>query len=236
MNLPSDRAIEVIRCGAPVAYDEAYRRQVARRKAVEQGTGSQALYLMEHQPVYTLGRDTKTEHLLRSQAEYAALGIDLQEVDRGGDVTYHGPGQLTAYPILNLSYWRQSVRWYLRTLEEVIIRTLAAFDIDGHRVDDYTGVFVGDAKVAQIGVGIRRWVTFHGIALNVNPTMAHFGLIVPCGIKDKEVTSIAEILGEAPSLDTVSETFSEEFLTYFEKWSVDSDPVAPVLETAKVSR
>jgi lipoate-protein ligase B len=189
--------------------------QHACRDAVAAGTAPETLFLLEHPPTITLGRDAKEAHLLLHRDALRARGIAVVEVDRGGDVTYHGPGQLVAYPILDLQRRRPSVGWYLRTLEEVLIQTLADFGIAGERLEGYTGVWVGGAKIAAIGVGVRHWITCHGIALNVAPDMEHFGLIVPCGIPDKPVTSMARLLGTPPPLTEVRDRFVHHFLAGF---------------------
>jgi lipoyl(octanoyl) transferase len=209
------RDIEVIRIPRPISYGEGMRLQHERRKAVEEGRTGSALFLLEHTPVITLGRRARREHILRNEAELRALGIEWYETDRGGGVTYHGPGQLIAYPVLNLNQWRTSVGWYLRSLEEVIIRVLAVCGLQGERLAGYTGVWVSGAKVAAIGVGVHQWVTFHGVALNVDPNMDHFSLIVPCGIPDKPVTSLRKLLGVPPSLSDVTDVFAQEFVAHF---------------------
>jgi lipoate-protein ligase B len=213
--MPSPRDIEVIRLPRPIGYREAYDLQLARRDAVERGDAPNALFLLEHAPVITLGRKWQPENLLASEAALAAHGVELCPVDRGGDVTYHGPGQLVAYPILNLNHWQCSVGWYLRTLEEVLIRTLATYSLPGERVEGFTGVWVNGAKVAAIGIGLHHWTTFHGVALNINPDMSHFRLIVPCGIADKPVTSLGELLPEVPDFEEVMARFEAEFLRAF---------------------
>ena len=198
-------------------YADALQAQYARRDAVERGEAAAALFLLEHAPVVTLGRKAREENLLKTRDEFAAMGIDVVDVDRGGDVTYHGPGQMVAYPILNLNLWRPAIRWYLRSLEEVLIRQLAGYGLEAGRVENYTGVWVGGAKVTAIGVGVHNWVTFHGIALNVQPDMTHFGLIVPCGITDKRpVTSLTKLLGRAPSMQQVMTDFERAFRAFFE--------------------
>ena len=212
---PPTRAIEVIRVPGCVAYGDGLRLQQERRAAVEEGRLSDAVFLLEHAPVITLGRRSHAKNLLRSSEELAAMGIALCEADRGGDVTYHGPGQLVAYPVMDLTQWRPSIRWYLRALEEVLIRVLACYGVKGGGMEGYTGVWVGGAKIAAIGIGIHHWVTFHGAALNVAPDMSHFRLIVPCGIADKPVTSLKTLLGEAPSMDTVMNDFERKFRSYF---------------------
>lgn len=197
------------------AYSEACEFQLARRGLVERGEAPDTLFLLEHAPVMTLGRNWKRENLLLSPEALRAQGIDVCETDRGGDVTYHGPGQLVAYPILDLRHWQCSVGWYLRALEEVLIRLLATYALKGERLQGFTGVWVNGAKVAAIGIGVRNWVTFHGIALNVDPDMNHFRLIVPCGIADKPVTSLALLLGTPPPMQEVMNRFEEAFKQTF---------------------
>ncbi len=211
-----DRSIETIRLPGLTSYEEALRLQRERRIAVEEGRLGNALFLLEHAPVITLGRNHHPENLLRTPEQFRALGIDVCETDRGGDVTYHGPGQVVAYPVLNLNSWNPSIRGYLRTLEEVLIRQLASYDLRGERVEGYTGVWVSGGKVAAIGIGIHNWITSHGIALNVDPDMSHFELIVPCGIADKAVTSLKALLGHAPPIEHVMDDFERSFRAHFE--------------------
>lgn len=212
----TSRMVETIRFEAPVPYREAYQAQLERRGAVAEGRARNALFLLEHPPVFTLGRKAHAEHILLSEAELRREGIEVCEVDRGGDVTYHGPGQLVGYPILDLGQWEKSIGWYLRALEEVLIGALSDFGLKGERMEGYTGVWVEGAKVAAIGVGIRNWVTFHGVALNVDTDMAHWGHIVPCGIPDKPVTSLKALLGNAPPMGEVMDRFEEHFRGRFE--------------------
>ena len=169
------------------------------------------LYLVEHPPTISIGRSSDRQNVIASEEELRAKGIELLEVDRGGDVTYHGPGQLVAYPILNLNRHRRDVGWYLRSLEEVILRTLLDLGVQGSRIKGYTGVWVGDEKVAAIGIAVRRWITFHGVALNINPRLDHFALITPCGIEDKGVTSIRELSGRDVARSAVIEHFLRRF-------------------------
>ncbi len=220
----SHRVIESIQLPGRTSYAQGLELQRERRVAVEAGQANNALFLLEHEPVFTLGRNFRSENLLLTEDALAARGISVFKADRGGDVTYHGPGQLVGYPILNLREWKLSIRWYLRSLEQVLITQLAGYGLTGERVDGFTGVWVDGAKVAAIGVGIHDWVTYHGIALNVDPDMGHFGLIVPCGIRDKPVTSLRQLLGNAPAIDTVAEDFERAFRHYFEHWS-DEDAI-----------
>ncbi len=176
---------------------------------------SDALYLVEHTPVITIGRSGDRQNLLVGEEELRLRGIELIETDRGGDVTYHGPGQLVAYPILNLNEHRRDIGWYLRSLEEVVLRTLDDIGIQARRIREYTGVWVEDKKIAAIGIGVRRWITFHGVALNIDPCLDHFALITPCGIQDKGVTSIRVVLGHDLPKEEVIEHFLHQFAEVF---------------------
>ena len=154
------------------------------------------LVLVEHEPpAITLGRSGRSEHILASRAELARAGVEVHKSTRGGDVTYHAPGQLVAYPIIRLDLHGRDVRGYLRNLEEVLIRLLGRFGIAAGRREGLTGVWAGEEKIAAIGVAVRRWVTYHGVALNVDPDMSGFEAIVPCGIYDYGVTSMSRLLG-----------------------------------------
>ena len=173
-------------------YDEAleYQRAVARARIA--GTIEEdVLLLVEHPPVVTLGRSAKNQHLLVSPELLAARGVGLFEVERGGDVTFHGPGQLVGYPIIDLKRHKRDLHWYLRQVEEALIRAIGAFGIVGERQSGYTGVWTQNRKIASIGVHARDWVTWHGFALNVSTDLGYFDLIVPCGIPAVTMTSIA---------------------------------------------
>lgn len=214
------REIEGVRFSERVSYEEAFAAQIERRSAVQEGRMCNALFLLEHTPVITLGRNADTANLLRSEADIKALGVDVCTANRGGDVTYHGPGQLVAYPVLRLGDWKRSINWYVRALEEVLIRLLAEYGLQGEREDGLTGVWVDGAKVAAIGVGIHKWVTYHGIALNVDPNPGHWDLIVPCGIADRPVTSLKQLLGKALPVAEVMEQFEGCFREVFvDEWA-----------------
>jgi len=210
--MQSQATIETIRLGAGISYDAALALQRGRRAEVESGAAPEALFLMEHAPVITLGRNADSANLRVSRDALARLGIDVVESDRGGDVTYHGPGQLVAYPILRLESRGLSITRYLRLLEQALIDTLAEFGLEGERAEGYTGVWVKGAKVAAIGVAVHRGVSFHGTAINVNPNMAHWKLIVPCGIPDKPVTSLGRLLPDTPNIGAVAEAFKAHLL------------------------
>lgn len=163
------------------------------------------LLLNEHHPVYTLGKSSDDNHLLAEQVELERQGIDLHHIDRGGDVTFHGPGQLVGYPIMSIAGERADVHRYLRDIEEVIIRTLAEYGIAATRDSDFTGVWVGNNKIAALGIKVSHWVTMHGFALNINTDLAYFDRIIPCGIFHKGVTSMERLLGRRVPLEEIAE-------------------------------
>jgi lipoyl(octanoyl) transferase len=200
-----------------VGYDdglELQSRAVAERTA---GERDDTLFLLEHPHVYTLGRGADRTNVLVSERDLADRGAALYHTGRGGDVTYHGPGQLVGYPVISLKPDRCDVHRYVRDLEETLIRTIADFGITGERVTGLTGVWVGGAKVAAIGVRIARWVTSHGFALNVTTDLARFDAIVPCGIAGRGVTSIERLTGRAFPLDAVAERAARHFGEVFER-------------------
>lgn len=175
------------------------------------------LLLVEHQPVITLGRHAHEENLLVDEERLRAEGIEVVRIERGGDITYHGPGQLVAYPLIDLERHHMGVKSYVEFLEEVVIRTLSAYGIKGERVDGATGVWIGkgtpgERKICAIGVKCSRHCTMHGLALNVNTDLSHFRLINPCGFIDKGVTSMAAELGKELDIDEVKKVFSSKFL------------------------
>ena len=175
------------------------------------GKISDVLLLSEHNHVYTLGKSSDNTHLLAGETELKLTGADVYHIDRGGDITYHGPGQLVGYPILDLNNYYLDTHRYLRDLEEVIIQTLKDFGINGHREENYTGVWVGSEKIAAIGVKVSRWITMHGFALNVNTNLSYFDRIIPCGIFHKGVTSIERIFGNKLPIQDVIDSVSSRF-------------------------
>jgi lipoyl(octanoyl) transferase len=212
------RAIEIRRLGV-VSYGEGLELQrelVERRKA---GGIPDQLLLLEHPPVITLGVRTRHErsHVIATQEALDEEGVEVFESGRGGDVTYHGPGQLVGYPILDLRPDRCDVHRYVRDLEDVLIRTAAAFGVPAVRLGGLTGAWVGDEKLAAIGVRIARWVTSHGFALNVSTNLAHFRLIVPCGIADKGVTSLEKLLAHPVPMSAAEDAAIDAFCSVFER-------------------
>jgi lipoyl(octanoyl) transferase len=205
------RELWVERLGV-VEYGAAleYQRAVARAR-ISGSIPEDVLLLVEHPPVVTLGRSAKEQHMLASPQLLAARGVATFEVERGGDVTFHGPGQLVGYPIVDLKRHRQDLHWYLRQVEEGLIRALASFGIAGERTAGYTGVWTQNRKIASIGVHARDWVTWHGFALNVTTDLSYFDLIVPCGIPAVTMTSVARESGSTPPSGQVEAAVANAF-------------------------
>jgi len=181
----------------------------------QEGMTPDLLILVEHEPVITLGKAGRAEHILIPTEELARRGISLHRVDRGGDVTFHGPGQVVAYPILDLTHQGRDVHLYCRRLEEVGLRTLSDYGLRGERVSGLPGVWVGEEKVMAIGVGVKRWISCHGLAFNVNTNLEYFHLIHPCGIKDRGVTSLSRLLKREIPLKEVKERLLHHFSCLF---------------------
>ncbi|MBA4250634.1 MAG: lipoyl(octanoyl) transferase [Chlorobiaceae bacterium] len=173
------------------------------------------LLLLEHPHTYTLGKTANKNNLIGSEDFLSKKSISIFEIDRGGDITYHGPGQLVGYPIINLTDWQQDTHKYLRALEEAIIKTIAEFGITGERNDKFTGVWINERKIAAIGIKVSRWITMHGFALNCNTDLSFYDGIIPCGIKDKAVTSIEKEIGQKFSMNDLKEKFVKHFVEVF---------------------
>ena len=201
----------------PIPYAEALTQQYALAEKRGRGEIPDTLLLLEHPPTITLGRRTQDSDLRVSEAALTELGFAVERVDRGGEITYHGPGQIVGYPILDLRQHGSDLHKYLRDLEEVLIQTVAAFGLMGERVPGRTGVWVQDRKIAAIGIKVSRWVSLHGFALNVVPSLAPFReYFVPCGIADKDVTSMTEMLGvAAPARAEAEAVLTAQFAEIF---------------------
>ncbi len=214
------RAFEVRRLGR-VDYADGLALQQTLVEQRKRGEIGDQLLLLEHPDVITLGVKTRSDrsHVLESPEGLAAKGVELFETGRGGDVTFHGPGQLVGYPIVDLNPDRRDVHRYVRDLEETLIRAVAEFGIEARRVAGLTGIWAGptggESKLAAIGVRISRWVTSHGFALNVTTDLSRFGLIVPCGISDRGVTSMERLLGRAPAMAEVEDAVVRAFASVF---------------------
>ena len=212
------RPLDVRRLGI-VPYREALALQRALVEARRANRVSDLLLLLQHPPVITLGvrGDGGRSHIVADAGRLAEMGVEVSDTGRGGDVTYHGPGQVVGYPILDLRPDRCDVHRYVRSLEDVLIRTCAGYGVPARRIDKLTGVWVGNAKIGAIGVRISRWITSHGFAFNVTTDHDHFDLIVPCGIADRGVTSLAQVLGREVAIDDVAEALGGHFGAVFER-------------------
>jgi len=210
------RELVVYQIADASGYDEAlaFQRRVVDdywRNPRDEGT----LILLEHPPIITVGRSGSSANVLASAEELAAAGVSVCDTNRGGDVTYHGPGQVVGYPILPLAYHGRDVHAYLRRLESVLMATLADYGIVSDRRDGYTGVWTGGAKIASIGIAVSHWITYHGFALNVAPKLDHFQLIHPCGIIGVEITSMEKLLAQPPNCAEVNERLVSHFCAEF---------------------
>ena len=208
--------IEIYELGT-VPYEKAleYQENLLARRIAEEIPDS--LILLEHPPTITTGRKGNTENLLVRKEYLEKHGVSFVHASRGGDITFHGPGQIVGYPILNLKNHEMDIRKHLRSIEEAIIRTLGDFEIEGRRIDGVTGVWVKRSKIASIGIAIRKWVTYHGFALNVSTNLDYFELILSCGITDVRITSIGSWLGneENVKMDDVTQSVIRNFMGVF---------------------
>jgi len=204
----------------PTPFADAWALQKALVAARQQDLIGDGLILLEHEPVFTLGRSTRADHMMLPREALAGQGFAVYDIERGGSVTYHGPGQLVGYPILDLRDYDEDVVKYMRSLEETLLRTLAAFGIAAERVRGYPGAWVGEKKIAAVGVAVKRKVTMHGFALNVNLDLAPFALINPCGI-GRPVTSMTGVLGRTVTVNEVRPVYVGCFAGIF-----SLDPVA----------
>jgi lipoyl(octanoyl) transferase len=216
------RVCEVRRLGL-IDYADGLAMQARAVERLRADEGPEQLFLLEHPHVFTLGRGADSNNILADRERLEALSIEVHETGRGGDVTYHGPGQMVGYPIINLKPNRCDVHRYVRDIEEVLIRSVRDFGVAGERIKGLTGVWVGNEKVAAIGVRIARWITSHGFALNVSADLDYFRLIVPCGITDKGVTSLSKLLGEKVEMNDVASSVTRHFGEVFERQITSPD-------------
>jgi len=210
------RTVVVRRLGR-IGYAEGLELQNQFVEQRRRGEIPDQLLLLEHPPVITLGVKVRNDrrHVIATPARLAELGVEIYETGRGGDVTYHGPGQVVGYPILDLRPDRCDVHAYVRDLEEILMRAARHFGVEAGRVRGLTGIWVGAEKLAAIGVRISRWITSHGFAFNVNTDLSHFNLIVPCGITDRGVTSLQKLLGRPVDMAEVEAALEAEFRALF---------------------
>lgn len=204
-----------------IDYKEAWDLQYSLHQQRVENQISDLLLLLEHPNTYTLGKTAHIENLIGGKEFLEQNNITVYNIDRGGDITYHGPGQIVGYPIINLTEWYQDSHKYLRTLEEVMIKVCNDYNLNATRVEGYTGVWIEDRKIAAIGIKISRWVTMHGFAFNVNTNLDLFNGIIPCGISDKSVTSLQKELGKEISITEVKEKIIRNFINEFNYSSLE---------------
>lgn len=192
-------------------YNDTWKLQKKLQSKRILGEIEDHLLLVEHPPVFTLGKNASKQHIINNSED-----VSIIQTDRGGNITFHGPGQLVCYPILDLNHYKRSITWYMRELEQLIIEVLGEYDIKASRKKGLTGTWVKDKKIAALGVRISRWVTMHGFSLNINPDLNFYKNIIPCGIKEYGVTSMAKIMGdEVPSMDEIKTKMKKRFTKNF---------------------
>ncbi|MFO7962383.1 MAG: lipoyl(octanoyl) transferase LipB [Desulfobacterales bacterium] len=209
------KMLDVYRLGV-MAYDAAFSLQNKLQSMRIKGDFPDTLLLLEHPPTLTLAKGTDRQNILVSTAVLEQKGVAVFPTDRGGSITLHGPGQIVGYPILHLNRWGNDIHRYIRNLEQVVIRSLGAYTLEGRRDDEHVGVWIENEKIAAIGVKVKKWVTKHGFALNVNTDLSYFDLIHPCGISDKGVTSMKKKLNRHLNMDEVAGVVIREFSSVFE--------------------
>ena len=195
-------------------YNETWKLQKQLQSKRILGEIKDHLLLVEHPPVFTLGKNASKEHIISNLDD-----VSIIQTDRGGNITFHGPGQLVGYPILDLNHYKRSITWYMRELEQLIIDFLLEYDIDANRKKGLTGIWVKNKKIAALGVRISKWVTMHGFSLNINPDLNYYEYIIPCGIKEYGVTSMAKIMdSEVPSMGEIKTKMKERFTKNFSSY------------------
>tara|TARA_B100001079_G_C16359669_1_gene492295 strand:- start:221 stop:892 length:672 start_codon:yes stop_codon:yes gene_type:complete len=204
------KKIEILDLGMQ-AYKKSWNFQKSLLKKRSNNEINDTLIFVEHEPVYTLGKNANENHILQNYPEE----IKTFHIERGGDVTYHGPGQLVGYPILDLRDYKKSISWYMRTLEQIIIDTLSEFNIQADRKNGLTGVWYKNEKIAALGVRVSKWITMHGFSLNINPDLNYYKSIIPCGIFEYGVTSMSKILNEDVDKESVKSALKIKFLDQF---------------------
>lgn len=218
-----------------IDYKEAWDLQYKIHSNRVAGNIKDHLLLLEHPNTYTLGKTANRSHLVGTDQFLKEKNISVYDIDRGGDITYHGPGQLVGYPILDLSEWYQDTHKYLRALEEVIIRVCSEFSITGKRDPKYTGVWIEDRKIAAIGIKVSRWVTMHGFAFNINTDLSLFNGIIPCGISDKAVTSLSKETNKTIEIDIIKNLLIKHFKEIFEYYSIENISKNELLKTELIT-
>lgn len=198
-----------------IDYKDAWDLQKSIHQLRVENKIDDVLFLLEHPHTYTLGKIADKENLVGNDKYLSDNKISVYDIDRGGDITYHGPGQIVGYPIISLTNWKQDTHKYLRAIEEVIINVCAEYGLNGSRIEKYTGVWIDDRKICAIGIKVSRWITMHGFAFNVNTDLKMFNGIIPCGITDKDVTSLNRVLQKVIPLNEVKEKVIHHFYDFF---------------------
>jgi len=198
-----------------IDYEEAWELQKELLELRFQKKISDTLLFVEHPHTYTLGKIAKRENLISSEKFLKEKEIKVFDIDRGGDITYHGPGQIVGYPIIDLNEWKKDTHEYLRALEEIIIKTCGHYGLNAGRNPEFTGVWIEDRKIAAIGIKVRHWITMHGFAFNINTDLTYFTGIIPCGIKDKDVTSLKKEINQRINLEEVQKILLDNFRILF---------------------
>jgi len=204
-----------------IDYKEAWDLQYKIHSSRVRGNVKDHFLLLEHPNTYTLGKTADKSNLIENEEYLKEKNISVYDIDRGGDITYHGPGQIVGYPIINLNDWKQDTHKYLRALEEIIIRVCLEFGLIGKRDPEYTGVWIEDRKIAAIGIKVSRWVTMHGFAFNINTDLSLFNGIIPCGISDKAVTSLSKEINKTVEIDFIKSLILKHFIEVFEYNSIE---------------
>ncbi len=214
--------LDIINLGS-LNYKKAFELQLELLDKRLNNEINDSLVLVEHPPVLTIGTSGTKDNILVSEDFLNKMGVEVYQTNRGGDITYHGPGQLVGYPILNLKNHKQDLHWLLRSYEEIFIRLLQDYGVKAERIKGLTGVWVGKEKIAAIGVAVRHWITYHGFAFNINPNLEHFSYIIPCGLKERGVTSLEKILGSEFKRDEVIKKTIKYFAEIFQLEVLDSE-------------
>ncbi|MCC5940912.1 MAG: lipoyl(octanoyl) transferase LipB [Balneolaceae bacterium] len=215
----------------------AQQKLIDQKKKIRDGENieqisNDVLFFVEHPHVYTLGKSGDSTHLLKGISELTDIDAEYIEIDRGGDITYHGPGQIVGYPILDLDRYFTDIHKYLRLLEEVVIKTCSEYGIEAGRKEGLTGVWVGEEKICAMGIRCSRWVTMHGFAFNINTDLSYFNHIVPCGIENKSVTSLSKIIGQFIEPSNVKSKLADHFAEIFDAEMISANTAEPKLQNS----
>ncbi len=228
-NLSTSREIIVCDLGL-IDYKQAWDLQLKVHEKRRFGNIEDVLFICEHPHTYTLGKIAEKQNLLYSEQELNQKNISVFEIDRGGDITYHGPGQIVGYAIINLENWKKDTHLYLRSLEQVLINTCHDYKIKSGRNDNYTGVWIENRKICAIGIKVSRWITMHGFAFNVNTDLSLFNGIIPCGIQDKQVTSLNKEIGREIDLHETKQIIINNFKEVFEYKNISKRELSDIVD------